>query len=72
MCTVAANRLAVALGGPWGQEGGFRVCVSHRPEVSGSRRGNAWRCSGGSAGRGRMLWLEREARGEAAKEWPGG
>lgn len=27
MCTEAADRLAVALEGPWGQEGGFRVCV---------------------------------------------
>ena len=61
MCTEAADRLAVALEGPWGQEGGFRVCVSHQLEVSGSQRGNAWRCSRGSAGRGRMLWLEREA-----------
>ena len=63
MCTAAASRLAVALEGPWGQEGGFRVCVR--------ATGSVWKSEGkclemqqpGSAGRGRMLWLEREARG---------
>ena len=65
MCTAAANRLAVALEGPWGQEGGFRVSVT--------ATGSVWKAEGkclemqqpGSAGRGRMLWLEREAWGEA-------